>query len=270
MPLEDALLLAVKHGVVELTVPVVEPASDDPQAFAEAVHEMVGTHQYQVMTDPTILDSDELVVASCLESRDPMPDETRAALMSLGFSPQASEAGGEQGRSLFSRFQKRQRAKLDRWRLVYLRARDLDPALAAFEGSLVEELPEGELDEVGEAAAEAVSAAARTYFRKLVAPDLNGLATLERRILEARGTPRGRWVLHPVAVRALAGFVGEVARHEAPGSRWTSDPDEPLGVASRHGVEVRSDPEFRVVQWVSRGTKGLLSVYLKAAMDQQP
>lgn len=268
MPLDDALLLAVKHGVVELTVPVSAPETDTAEDFGAAVQALLQDHQYQVMTDPTILDPDDLAVATCLESRDPLPDPLKEVLLSLGFAPQASEAGGEQQRSLFSRFQKRQRAKLDRWSLTYGRARDASPELADFEASLAEDTPEGDLWLVAEDAAEAVVNGARTYLRLLVAPGLDGLAALERRILDARGAARGRWVLHPGAVRALAAFVGESARAEAPGTRWVEDPEAPLWVRSRAGATVRTDPEFRVVALVSRGSRALLSSYLSSVLTQ--
>lgn len=269
MPLDDALLLAMKHGVVELTVPVSAPETDEPEAFGFAVRDLLIEHQYQVMTDPTILDPDDLEVATCLESRDPLPEVLQDVLLSLGFTPLASEAGGEQGHSLFSRFQKRQRTKLDRWRLVYARAKDLSPALEGFEECLIEEAPEGPLAEVADAASEALQDAARTYLRVLVAPGLEGIRALERRILEARGSARGRWVLHPAVVRAVAAFTGESARTLAPGTRWVDDPEgEPLWVTTQRGQQVRTDPEFRVVQLVARGNKALLSSYLQSVTAQ--
>ena len=269
MPLDDALLLAVKHGVVELTVPVSEPQTDAPDAFGAAVQALLQDHQYQVMTDPTILDPEDLEVATCLESRDPIPDPLREVLLSLGFQPQLSEAGGEAQRSMFSRFQKRQRATLDRWRVGYGRARDTSPELAAFEACLIEEIPEGELWEVAEDASGVLVDAARTYLRLLLAPGLDGLAALERRILDARGAARGRWVLHPAAVRGLAAFTGASALAEAPGSRWVQDEGEPLWVRTRAGATVRTDPEYRVVLLVARGSRALLSAYVRSMLAQQ-
>lgn len=268
VPLDDALLLAVKHGVVELTVPVSAPETDTAEEFGAAVQALLHEHQYQIMTDPTILDPDELEVATCLESRDPLPDGLQNVLLSLGFTPQASETGGEQQRSLFSRFQKRQRAKLDRWRLSYGRARDSSAELAEFEACLMEEVPDGDLWLVAEAASDVVVRAARTYLRLLLAPGLDGLAALERRILDARGATRGRWVLQPAAVRGLAAFTGESARAEAPDTRWVEDEEEPLWVHTRAGATLRSDPEYRVVSFVGRGSRALLSSYLRLVLTQ--
>lgn len=269
MPLDDALLLAVKQGVVELTVPVSAPTTDEPEAFGHAVRDLLLDHQYQVMTDATILDPYDLEVSTCLESRDPLPDHLKDVLLSLGFGPLASEAGGEQGHSMFSRFQKRQRTKLDRWRLMYARAKDLSPTLHALEECLIEEVPEGPFDEIAEEAAEVLVNAVRTYLRALIAPGLDGVRQLERRILEARGAGRGRWVLHPAAVRAIAAFVGESALAASPRSQWVDDPDgEPLWVTTRDGGQVRTDPEFRVVQLVGRGNKALLSSYLQSVVMQ--
>lgn len=268
MPLDDALLLAVKNGVVELTVPVSAPDSDEPEDFGHAVRDLIGEHQYQVMTDPTILDPYDLQVSTCLESRDPLPDPIKDVLASLRFSPLASEAGGEQGHSMFSRFQKRQRTKLDRWRLVYGRSQDFSEALAAFEESLIEEVPEGSLDEIAQEASEALVRAARTYLRLLLAPGLEGLRQLERRILEARGAGGGRWVLHPATVRGIAAFIGACAQSWSPTTEWVDDPEgTPLWVATRSGT-VRTDPEFRVVQLVTRGSKALLSSYLESVAAQ--
>ncbi len=269
MPLDDALLLAVKNGVVELTVPVSAPDSDDPEAFALSVRELLFDHQYQVMTDPTILDPDNFEVGTCLESRDPLPDQTRELLLSLGFTPQASEGGGDQGSSLFSRFQKRQRTKLDRWRILYTRAKDFSPALRDFEDCLIDDSSDDPLADVATAASEAVVHAARTYFRALITPGMDGLRELERRILESRGPIQGRWVLHPAAVRAIAAFVGESARAISPQSQWVDDPDgEPLWVATQSGQTVRTDPEFRVVQFVTRGNKALLSSAISSIYTQ--
>jgi len=269
VPLEDALLLAVKQGVVELTVPVSAPHTDEPEAFAHAVRDRMLDHQYQVMTDPTILDPDNLEVATCLESRDPLDDPLREVLLSLGMAPLATEGGGDQGHSMFSRFQKRQRTQLERWRLTYARTKDINPALHEFEECLIEEMPEGPLADIAEQASETLATAARTYLRLLLSPGMDGLRTLERRILEARGAHRGRWVLHPAAVQALAAFVGESARVMAPSSHWVDDPEgEPLWVANAQGQWIRSDPEYRVVQFVAGGNKALLSVALASICAQ--
>ena len=85
---------------------------DHPEALLQRVNEVLFDHQYQAMTDPAILNPPDLPLASCLVSRDPLPDSFKDGLLSLGFTPVETEAGGRADRSLFSRFQKA-RTKLD-------------------------------------------------------------------------------------------------------------------------------------------------------------
>lgn len=265
MPLDDAQLLAVKNGVVELTVPIRSPEMDGPEAFGASVHALLLDHQFQVMTDPTILDSDELNAATCLESRDPLPAPLTEVLLSLGFEAISSEGGGRPEASLFSKFKRRQRTKLDRWRLLYRRASALSQGLGVFESALVEQALEGDFAEVGSAAAELVRTAAREAFGIRIEPGMDGSIALERRILEARRSERGRWVLRAEAVRAVAAFMGESILVDAPGTRWVNTAEgEALWVVDGAGHTVRTDPEFRVVQFVTRGRKALLSAYLES------
>jgi hypothetical protein len=267
MPVEEGLLIAVKDGVVELTANVVEPERDQPEPFVQRINELLFDHQYQAMTDPAILNPPDLPLASCIVSRDPLPDALKDGLISLGFTPIESEGGGRAERSLFSRFQKRSRSKLDKWRASYLRAGDASQRLGELEESLIEEVPEGSYAEISEDACRALSNAARTIFRLLVAPNLEGLQQLERTLLQERAQAKGRLVLHPAAVRGLTAFAGETARNLLPESRWDED-EGPLLVDSGRGAPVATDPEFRAVKFVVRGNKELLSSYVESVVSQ--
>jgi hypothetical protein len=267
VPVEQGLLIAVKDGVVELTANVVDPTRDHPEAFLQRINEVVFDHQYQAMTDGAILNPPDLPLASCIVSRDPMPDAFKDGLLSLGFTPVESEAGGRADRSLFSRFQKRARSKLDKWRTPYLRAADASKRLGELEESLIEEVPDGALSETAEEASRAVVNASRTILRLLIAPGLEGLSQLERAILQERSAAKGRLVLHPRAVRGLTAFTGETVRRLAPASSWDDD-DGPLLVDSGRGPPVATDPEFRVVKFVVRGNKELLSGYVESVVSQ--
>ena len=266
MPVEEGLLIAVKDGVVELTASVVEPSRDRAESFLQRVNDVLFDHQYQAMTDPAILNPPDLPLASCLVSRDPIPDGLKDGLLSLGFTPVESEAGGRAERSLFARFQKRSRSKLDKWRTPYLRAGNASKRLGELEDSLIEEVPEGSFAEIAEDASRALINASRTILRLLIAPNLEGLQQLERTILQERGAAKGRMVLHPAAVRGLTAFTGETVRHLAPASRW--DDEGPLLVDSGRGAPVATDPEFRAVKFVVRGNKELLTSYVESVVSQ--
>lgn len=270
MPLEEGLLIGMKEGVVELTANLVDPHRDHPDGFLEEVNGRLFEHQYQAMTDPTILDPDNLQLASCVVSRSPIPEPLRDGLISLGFGPVQTEGGGRDERSLFSRFSRSKRSTLDKWRTPYTRAEDVSEALGAFEESLIEETPQGSFGEIAEEGAQAVVDAMRTVFRQLVSPGLESLGALERQILQERNRARGRLVLHSAAIRALTCFVGETMRSEAPATVWDDDEDAdaPLVVTIPGGANVATDPEFRVVKFVVRGNKELLSTYVETVLAQ--
>jgi hypothetical protein len=267
VPIEDGLLIAVKDGVVELTANVVDAARDRAETFLHRVNEILFDHQYQAMTDPAIMNPPDLGLASCLVSRDPLPDALKDGLLSLGFVPVESEAGGRADRSLFARFQKRSRSKLDKWRTPYLRASDVSKRLGELEESLIDEVPEGSFEEIAEDASRAVANAARTILRLLVAPNMEGLQQLERAIVQERSSAKGRLVLHPKAVRGLTAFAGETVRLLAPASRW-DDEEGPLLVDSGRGAPVATDPEFRAVKFIVRGNKELLTGYVESVVSQ--
>lgn len=270
MPIEDGLLIGMKDGVVELTATLARPQQDGAEDFAAALGERLFEHQYQVMTDATILDPEDLRVASCLICRDPIPDPLRDGLLSLGFQPVESDGGGREERSLFARFGRSRRSKLDKWRLVYSRARDISPKLSALEDCLVDEVPSGELPEVAEAASRVLIDAARTCLRLLLTPSSASLGELERALLAERGAGRGRLVLHPAMVRALAAFTGEALRRESREAHWSDDPDDdaPLHIVTEDGSDLGTDPEFRVVKFVARGRKEMLSTYVEDVLMQ--
>jgi hypothetical protein len=270
VPLQDGVLIACKEGIVEMTTTVNDPHKDDADSFAGAVSQRVFDHQYQAMTDVAILNPSNLRVASCVVSREPLAPALKDTLISLAFGPVDSEGGGVEERSMFSRFQRARRSKLDKWRSLYLRASDLSPRLAELEDALIEEVPNGALSEISEDAAKALIDAARTVFRLLLVPTHDSLGQLERAILQERAQKKGRLVLHPAAVRALAAFTGRVIMGAAPSSTWSDDPDDdaPLFVEAPRGSVVRSDPEFRVVNFVAKGSKEMLTSYVESVLRQ--
>lgn len=270
MPIQEGVQIACKGGVVELTATVVDPDRDDPAAFAESLAACLFDHQYQAMTDPEILDPDDLRIATCVISRDPLPASLKDGLISMGFQAVDTEATGLDEHSIFSRLQKTRRSKLEKWTAMYLRAADVSPRLGELEAVLIEETPRGPLWEVAPEASGALVAAARTTLRLLLAPGQEGLGQLERVLLQERASKRGRVVLHPHAVRAIAAFTAESIILAAPGSRWSEDQEEeaPLWVDAGGGSIVRSDPEFRVVSFMARGGKELLTTYLDSVVRQ--
>ncbi len=243
MPLEEGLLIAVKDGVVELTASLVDPHRDTPDGLVDAVNERIFEHQYQAMTDPTILDPENLALATCVVSRSPIPEPLKDGLISLGFQPVETEGGGREDRSMFSRFSRNKRSTLDKWRTGYLRPGDVSETLVD---------------------------AARTCFRQLIAPGLESLGALERHIVQERSQTRGRMVFHSAAVRALTSFVVQTLVTEAPDTSWSDEDgaDGALLVRGPSGRVVATDPEFRVVKFVVRGSKALLSSYVETVLEQ--
>jgi hypothetical protein len=271
VPLKSAMLLACKDDVVELTAEVVDPARDGAQELIESVRDRIADHQLEIMTDPAILNPDHLSVASCITSRDPLPPAMHDGLISLGFEPIGAEGAHAEESSLFARFQKSKRSRLDKWRAMYLRSRDLSDRLGELEASLIEEIPEGSLPEIHEEATRAVIAGARTFFRILVVPGLEGLAAIEEQIGRDRAAKKGRWVMHPAAVRALAAFAGDSIIAKAKDSRWSEDEDDedaPLYIQAKGGVVVRSDPVLRVASFVTQGRKASLKDYAESVLRQ--
>lgn len=263
-------MIAVKEGVVEMTATIADPHKDVAEPFAESVAARVYAHQYQAMTDHAILDPPNMALASCMISRDPLAAPIKDALISLGFVPIDTEAGGTEERSMFARFQKPRRTRLEKWRSMYLRAGDLSQRLGELEDILIEEVPEGPIPEISSEASNALVNAARTTLKILLAPNFECVGQLERLIVTERSSKKGRLVLHPAVVRALAGFVAETIIHAAPRSRWSDDPDDesPLQVEAPRGGIVRSDPEFRVVNFVIKGAKEMLSTYIEGVLRQ--
>ncbi len=269
MPLQDGVLLGMKDGVVELTATVIEPTRDSPQSFLEAVNGAIFQHQYQLMTDPAILDPADLDVATCVVCRDTLPEPLKDALLSLGFAPVDSEGGGRDQSSMFDRFSRGKRAKLDKWRTPYLRAKDLSERMGAWEEALIDEVPEGPLEAICADAARVLADATRTHLRVLVAPSLDGLKQLERQFLQERARAKGRLILHPLAVRALACFTAATLEELAPYIEWTDEDDAPLWVTTEAGSTVRTDPAYRVVKLVARGNRELLSSYVQTVLAEE-
>lgn len=171
---------------------------------------------------------------------------------------------------MFSRFQKTRRSKLDKWQTPYLRARDVSPRLAMLEELLIDEAPSGPLAELGATGSDALVRAAEDALHLELSPSFEALGRLEKQLLQERAQRRGRLVLHPAAVRALACFAGESIRAAAPRSHWAEDPedDTPLWVHAPKGGIVRTDPELRVVNFVAKGSKELLTSYVESVLRQ--
>ena len=263
-------MIACKEGVVEMTATISDPHKDEGEAFANAVAARIYAHQYQAMTDGAIMDPPNMGLATCMISRDPLGAGLKDALISLGFVPIDTEAGGTEERSMFARFQKPRRTRLEKWRTMYLRASEVSARLGELEDILIEEMPEGPISEVSAEASAALVNAARTSLKLLLAPNFECIGQLERLIVSERSSKKGRLVLHPAVVRGIAGFVAETMIHAAPRSRWSDDPDDesPLHVEAPRGGTVRTDPEFRVVNFVIKGAKEMLSSYIEGVLRQ--
>lgn len=255
---------------MEMTATVADPHKDEAEPFAHAAAAKIYAHQYQAMTDNAILDPPNMAIASCLISRDPLSAPVKDALISLGYVPIDTEAGGTEERSMFSRFQKPRRTRLEKWRTMFLRASDVSPRLAELEDILIEEVPEGPLADIAGEASTALINAARTSLKMLLAPNFECIGQLERLIVQERASKKGRFVFHPAVVRAIAGFVAETMIHAAPRSHWSDDPDDesPLSVEAPRGGVIRTDPEFRTVNFVIKGSKEMLSSYIEGVLRQ--
>jgi hypothetical protein len=270
MPIQEGVLIAMKDGVVEMTATIADPQKDEPNDFAAAASTRIFEHQYQAMTDVAILNPSNLAIATCLISRDPLPPALKSALVSLAFEAIDTEASGIEERSIFSRLQKPRRSKLDKWRTLYLRAADVSLRLGAFEEQLVDQMPHGPLPQIAERGSEALIEAARTHLRLALPTSHEGVGQLERQILQERAQKNGRLVLHPAAASAMAAFVGASIIRAAPSSSWSDDPDDdaPLMVVAPKGGVVRTDPEYRVVNFVAKGNKEMLTTYLETVVRQ--
>jgi hypothetical protein len=268
LPFKEGLLIACKADLVELTAELVEPGSETKERFLESARERVLSQQYQAMTDPAILDPPSLDLASTIVCRDPIPPPLQEALVSLGFQPIEAGSAAAEEHSLFSRLKKSGRSKLDRWQARFLRAKDVSAELGEMEATLVDEVPPGPLDRTYEEASEALIGAARTHLDLSLSPGREGLAEVERRLLHLWSGKKGRLVLHPAMVRALAAYTGESIRSFARRTHWEDDEDAPLSVCADRGAIVRSDPELRVVQLVAQGRQALLSAYAEAVVRQ--
>ena len=270
LPLKPTHLIACKPGIVELAMEAENPDRDDPESFARAVHDRLWEQQLEVMTDPAILEPFSLEVASTVSCRDPFPTEISSQLERLGYLATQASAGGDR-RSWLDKIKgkARSRSHLDQWRRPFARAADIDPALGAFEEQLYEYIPYGPLAETMTEAARALIEAAATTLEVRVEPDAAGLQTLEERLITALGRPRLP-VLHPAAVRGLAGFTAAVIRASAHGTRWSDDPQDeaPLWVQAESGTVVRTDPRTRVAAFIAGPQTHLLSEYADQMIRQ--
>lgn len=271
MSLEDGVLIACKEGVVELTATITDPSRDDPETLGVQISNRIFEHQYQVMTDPAILNPLNLRVATTVLSREPFSAPIKEVLVGLNFTPIDSESGAREERSLFSRLQRPRRvAKLEKWRTMYLRAEEVSSRLGELEETLVDEVPRGTIAAIMDEGSDALIRGTRTYLKTLLAPSFESLGQLERLLVQERASLRGRLVLHPAFVRAIACFLVRIVQQAAPSSTWSDDPEDasPFHVEAPGGGIVRSDPEFRVVSFVAKGSKALLTAYVESVLRQ--
>lgn len=257
MPLEEELLIACSHNVVELTATVVDPRRDHPEVFRENIEERLLEHRRQAMGDPTLVDSDGLGISSIVLSRDPLPDALREVLTSLGFVPEETESGGRARTGLLS-FLSQRRSKLDRWRLTYARARDISPALGTFEQACVESVPEPPFWNLAPAT-DALKESVRAAYGLSLDDSPESLVSLEK-ALAFRASDL--LMLHPSAVRGLAAFVVNVLESLIPDLRYDPEAEWPVLIPTK-GSPISSDPEFRVVEHVRIGPRASLSRYVR-------
>lgn len=257
MPLEDGLVIAIRRGVLELTATLRHP-QDPPESLAQAVATRLREHRLLAMTDPHLIDGDDLRVASVLSCREPIPEDVQAKLLELGLSPEATESGGRTGGWLNRALGKRP-VRLDRWRMDYARAAELRPELGYFERACAEAADDYE--SYSDALASAVTEAADRYLRVIAPPTLDGVAALER-ALDVKA--QHRLVFHPGAVSALAAFVAQAIRGLR--SDWVVDPegDWPLTRQSPGEPPKGTDPAEHVAEHFRVGSRSSLSQYVHA------
>ncbi len=268
MPFESDHQLVCRQNTVELTVNWTAPHLDSPDSLAEQVHQILFQHQMQFMLDSTLLDPDQLEAATAIICRSSVPEELKDPLLSLGFSPQATESGGREQGGLFQRFSRNRRSGLDKWLFGFERAAQKSEALGAFEASLIEDLSEYTLcEDVLTYGSQALANAARTCFRTLLNPDLEGLRQLESLMLAQSGSSQHKWVLHPAAVLGLSCFVSQAMLDGVPGVVLGEDEEGELRLNIPYSDQiVQSDPEYRVVQFVCKGRRASLSSYAQEFM----
>lgn len=264
MVLEDGLLIACKENAVELTAHVTHPREIETEEFRDALVQRVEDHRYTGMTDPRLLDSEDLGLASVLVSREPMPEELKEVLASLGFAPETTEVGGRSSNGLFSRFSQARRSQLDRWRLDYGRARDVNFALHTFESYCVANMPEEPLNNLKEAAKTAIAAADQAY-RLQLRPGATALTQLEGALnIHARH----RLVLHPAAIGGLTAFVIMSLHQELDNLTYEFEGNPPV-IFPTHSGPTGTYPERRVISYVTRGQRASLVEYLQDLKAEQ-
>lgn len=254
MPFRNEVFIACRPGQIELVTEVIEPHGIPGEAFAPAVQNACLRHQWDLMTDPALLSPPDLKAYSVIQARDPFAPEQRQALAQLGYDEQQSHS--PDGPSLFARIRKRKRTHLDRWRLPFLRADATNPWLAALE---TEALHVSTTDPAS-AAAHFVRQVATAGLE--LSEDIAGLRAFERHVLQSAQPGAGRTIIHPALVREIVAFWLRVAEGYAAKIEATDDDEAPILFHGR-AQTVATDPEFRVLQFVQRGHRALLSDYLE-------
>ena len=264
MALDDGLLIACKDTTLELTAHVVPPYNDEPEAFRDALVQRVAEHRYLGMTDPSLLDSDELSIASVVESREPLGEELESVLQSIGFLPENTETGGRSGGGFLSRWSRGRRSQLDRWRLEFSRAAAVSEALGTFEKQCISQVPDNPLNDLP-GTVQAIQQAVTYAFGLTLAPDLNSLGRLE----SALGFhARHRLILHPSTVHGLTAFLILILNQELRELTYDPDDDPPVVFPSPLGP-TGTDPEARVVDHIMRGNRASLSSYVRGLIEEQ-
>ncbi|MBX2813071.1 MAG: hypothetical protein KTR25_14750 [Myxococcales bacterium] len=265
MALESGLLISCKVNSVELTANVTDPYGIDPGEFRMAVTERIGEHRHLGMTDPRILDTEDLVLVSVLVSREPLPEKLRQVLFGLDFSPESTEAGGRAQKGLFSLLNRTKRSQLDRWRLEFGRAKDVSPQLERFEQKCVEEVAQQPPLEDLRASTQAIMNAANEAYRLRIGPSLESLIQLESALaIQAHH----RLVLHPSMVGALTAFVIMTLHQELDELSFEIDGDPPVIFPSPKGP-TGTYPEQRVIEHITQGQLVSLKDYVRNLIQEQ-
>lgn len=261
MALDEALLLSVRDGVVELTAQVLDPSRVEAGALVEAARERVREHRQLAMTDPAILDgAEDLGLATVLEARSPLDESLHGPLTGIGFAPEAAEVGGRARGGVLGWMSRGRKAQLERWRHVYQRPHQVRPDVGVLESELRDLV---DLDDPGSPydLAEKVREAGARAFGLELRPDLESLEALER---ASAFEAQDRLVLEPTAVAGLTGFLTACVLETCSGARFEPGEEFPVLIqGSAGGPPLSTDPEWRIIDWVMRGARASPTAYVR-------
>jgi hypothetical protein len=244
---------------------------DDPKHLRQQIETRLFEHQLELMTDATLIDPADMSAVSSFVSRDTMPPAVESILHEFGLSeteqssPRRNQSSNWIGRLTTSK--KNSRSHLQKWSLRYLRAHDFSRELGAVESELeAQDFSDSHSDPV-----EFLKAALAKHMKtRMRAPEIDALIEFENALLEATGNPRRPWILLASSVRCITEFVANVIQFHAPETHWSEngEEDQPLYVQTGDRQIVRTDPALRVVRFINKGTKALLSDYAKHVIRQ--